>query len=688
MPDEAAPASSDFSRYDAMLRLTKALGTHRTLAELVHILAEYLRPLIAFDYLALMLPDERHEELRLVVLAPADLELPFQSKPIAEHGPAATAWETQKGAVTPVPDDGPLPPVLAALRREGLKMTCWLPLTTSRRRVGVLAFGSRSAKPYSDDVLAFTEQIAAIVAIAVENGIIRQQAQQHDLELREERDRLQFILDINNLMVSRLDYRGLLEAICEAVQRIVEADHIGVALWDEESAELRPDVLYNRVRGFTTPGGSMPLDASVGGVTFQRGVPALYRRSELEGLGWDGAEVMRAAGIESMCCVPLVTPKRKLGTLHVGSANPDAFSDGDVKLLGHASAQIAIAIDNARAYERVASLNSQLIDEKQYLELELQQDFGDIVGLSPAVHRVLQAVKTVAPTDSTVLILGETGTGKELIARAIHNLSPRRGRTFVRTSVAALPTTLLESELFGHEKGAFTGATASRAGRLEIAHRGTLFLDEVGDIPAEMQPKLLRVLQEREFERLGSGKTQRVDVRIVAATNRDLERMAEEGSFRSDLFYRLNVFPITMPPLRDRTEDIPALARHFVAQCARRMGREVPGIPNAAMHALQQWKWPGNIRELQNVIERAVILTTGPNLQLPLQDLQPKSRRAGSGEKAAPTMKDAERDAIIHALRDSRGVIAGPKGAAARLGLRRTTLHSKMRKLGIDRPSY
>ena len=688
MADEAAPASSDLSRYDAMLRLAKALGTHRTLAELVHVLGEHLHSLIAFDYLALLLHDERQEELRLVVLAPADLELPFQSKPIAEHGPAATVWETQRAAVVPVPDDGPLPPGLAALRREGLKTTCWLPLTTSRRRVGVLAFGSRSATPYSDDVLAFTEQIAAIVAIAVENGIVREQAQQYDLELREERDRLQFILDINNLIMSRLDYRGLLEAICEAVQRIVEADHIGVALWDEESAELRPDVLYNRARGFTTPGGSMPLDASVGGVTFQRGVPALYRRSELEGLGWDGAEVMRAAGIESMCCVPLVTPKGKLGTLHVGSAKPDAFSDGDVKLLGHASAQIAIAIDNARAYERVTSLNSHLIDEKQYLELELQQDFGDIVGLSPAVLRVLQAVKTVAPTDSTVLILGETGTGKELIARAIHNLSPRRGRTFVRTSVAALPTTLLESELFGHEKGAFTGATASRAGRVEIANRGTLFLDEVGDIPAEMQPKLLRVLQEREFERLGSAKTQRVDVRIVAATNRDLERMAEEGSFRSDLFYRLNVFPITMPPLRDRTEDIPALARHFVAQCARRMGREVPAIPNAAMHALQQWKWPGNIRELQNVIERAVILTTGPNLQLPLQDLQPKSRRAASGAKAAPTLQDSERDAILSALRDSGGVIAGPKGAAARLGLRRTTLHSKMRKLGIDRPSY
>ena len=319
----------------------------------------------------------------------------------------------------------------------------------------------------------------------------------------------------------------------------------------------------------------------------------------------------------------------------------------------------------------VTTLNSQLTDEKQYLEVELQQEFGDIVGVSPAVQQVLKAVKTVAPTDSTVLILGETGTGKELIARAIHNLSPRRGRSFVRTSVAALPETLLEGELFGHEKGAFTGATASRAGRVELANRGTLFLDEVGDIPAEMQPKLLRVLQEREFERLGSAKTVRVDVRVVAATNRDLERMVEEGEFRSDLFYRLNVFPITMPPLRDRADDIPALARHFAALCARRMGRPVPAIPAAAMQALQQWQWPGNIRELQNVIERAVILTTGPTLQLPLQDLQPKSRRGTSGPKPAATLKDAERDAILSALRDSGGVIewtdrsGGAAGAAA-----------------------
>ena len=422
-------------------------------------------------------------------------------------------------------------------------------------------------------------------------------------------------------------------------------------------------------------------------MTFQRGVTQVFRRSDLEEFGPDGAPMMKAAGLQSVCCIPLVTRNGKFGTLNVGSADADAFSEEDVTLLGQTSAQIAIAVENARAYQEVTRLNAHLVDEKQYLERELHQEFADIVGKSPALRSVLKAVKTVAPTDTTVLLLGETGTGKELIARAIHDHSPRRERTFVRMSVAALPASLFESELFGHEKGAFTGATASRTGRFELAHRGTLFLDEVGDIPLEVQPKLLRALQEREFERLGSTRTQKVDVRVVAATNRDLERMVEDGSFRSDLFYRLNVFPIRVPPLKERVEDISALAKYFAEKSARRLGRPVPSISDAQMNALKGWDWPGNIRELQNVIERAVIVSTGPSLEVPLQDLQPKARKARTGSKPA-TFHDTEREAILGALRESNGVIAGPSGAAARLGLRRTTLQSKMRRLGIRRPSF
>jgi formate hydrogenlyase transcriptional activator len=631
--------------------------------------------------------------MRLRVLEPDGVDLPFLSMPVSEGGPAATVWTGQQRVIISVPDEGVLHPVLEFVRARGLKQTCWLPLTTAHRRVGVLSFGSRSASPYGDADLAFMEQVAAAVAIAVDNGINYDEAQRYQHELREERDRLRFLLDVNHLLVSHLEYPALLKSICEAVQRVVDADHIGVAWFDRESAQLQLDWIYDRDHGITKSGVPIALDRSAAGVTFQSGVARVFSRSELQERGWEGASVMKSTGVETICCVPLITRHGAVGALYVGSSAADAFSGDDVTLLGHTSAQIALAVENARAYERIAHLNAQLIDEKQYLEGELGQEFAEIVGASPALRRVLRAVKTVAPTDSTVLLLGETGTGKELVARAIHARSPRHERTFVRMSAAALPTGLLESELFGHERGAFTGATASRVGRLELAHRGTLFLDEAGDIPMEVQPKLLRVLQEREFERLGSTRTQRVDVRVVAATNRDLERMVETGAFRSDLYYRLNVFPITLPPLRERVNDIPALAQHFVRQFARRMGRPVLSIPDAALAALERWSWPGNIRELQNVIERAVILSSGPRLELPLQDLQPKAPRlagagAGSGAKPAATLNDTERQAILRALRESGGVIAGPAGAAARLGIKRTTLQSKMRRLDIRRPSY
>ncbi|HLW79339.1 MAG TPA: sigma 54-interacting transcriptional regulator, partial [Terriglobia bacterium] len=326
-------------------------------------------------------------------------------------------------------------------------------------------------------------------------------------------------------------------------------------------------------------------------------------------------------------------------------------------------------------------------------------NFEEIVGESPALKRILKQVETVASTGATVLILGETGTGKELIARAIHNLSPRHGRTFVKLNCAAIPSGLLESELFGHERGAFTGAINQKVGRLELAHQGTLFLDEVGDIPLELQPKLLRALQEKEFERLGSTRTIPVDVRLVAATNRDLARMVEEREFRSDLYYRLRVFPITVPPLRGRTEDIPLLAHYFAQRHAQRMNKRIETIPAEAMQALVRWPWPGNVRELENLLERAVILSRGPVLKVPLAELEvpggaePEPARAASRRAAeakptpASTLEAAEREHILRVLEETGGVIAGPQGAAARLGLKRTTLNSKLRKLGITRGS-
>jgi formate hydrogenlyase transcriptional activator len=687
MADADAVASVNLARYDALLRISKTLSGHKTMADLFEVLADQLHALVPFDYLGLLLHDEPTSEMRLVVLEPRDIMPPFASVPVAEQGPGAMVWETQQGTVMAIPEDGPLPPGPSFLRSHGRKVGCWLPLTTAHRRVGVLAFGSRSLVVYTDDIAAFMGQIAAVVAIAMDNGINWEQAQRYEDELREERDRLRFLLDVNNLLVSHLDHRSLLEAICEAVKRVIDADHIGVGLCARESSQVRLDFVYSKVRGFSRPDITFPLDRSIAGLTLERGAAAVFLRPELEDRGWDGVALMKEYGIESVCCVPLVTQNGPLGALYVGSARSDAFSQDDVTLLGQTSAQIAIALENARTYEEVTDRNAQLIEEKQYFERELHHEFDEIIGTSAALRRVLKSVKTVAPADSTVLLLGETGTGKELIAHAIHNLSKRRDRTFVRMNVAAMPPGLLESELFGHEKGAFTGATARRTGRLELAHQGTLFLDEVGDIPAEIQPKLLRVLQEREFERLGSTRTQHVDVRIVAATNRDLVEMVEDGSFRSDLYYRLNVFPLMIPPLRERVDDIPALALHFARQSARRMGRAVPSVPDKVMDALKRWNWPGNIRELQNVIERAVILS-GSSLVLPPQDVQPAARRVASSAKPATTFNQAEKDAILQALRESKGVIGGKTGAAARLGLNRTTLHSKMQRLGIQRPSF
>jgi formate hydrogenlyase transcriptional activator len=369
----------------------------------------------------------------------------------------------------------------------------------------------------------------------------------------------------------------------------------------------------------------------------------------------------------------------------LGSAREDAFTPEDIAFIGQVANQVAIAVENALAYREIATLRDQLTQEKVYLEDEIRSElnFEEIVGRSAALRKVLQEIETVAPTDSTVLIYGETGTGKELIARAIHNLGVRKQNAFVKLNCAAIPTGLLESELFGHEKGAFTGAVTQRIGRFELANHGTVFLDEVGEIPLELQPKLLRVLQEREFERLGSGRTLRSDARLIAATNRDLGAMVAEHRFRADLFYRLNVFPVQIPALRERQEDIPLLVRHFVQQFARRMNKVVDTIPAETMNVLVRYHWPGNIRELQNLVERAVILSTGPVLRVPLHDLQ--AQPAPQVVRGIETLEDAERRHILDALDATNWVISGPKGAASVLGLKRSTLQARMEKLGIRR---
>lgn len=393
---------------------------------------------------------------------------------------------------------------------------------------------------------------------------------------------------------------------------------------------------------------------------------------------------MKEDGTESFCFVPLTTSRSQLGAMGFMSLQQDAYSDADIQFLQQVAQQVAVAVENALAFQEIAELKDKLAKEKLYLEEEIRTEHGfeDIIGESNPLRNVLKQVEVVAPTDSTVLVQGETGTGKELIARAIHRLSSRGERTFVKLNCAAIPTGLLESELFGHERGAFTGAISQKAGRFELADRGTMFLDEVGEIPLELQSKLLRVLQEQEFERLGSTKTIRVNVRLIAATNQDLKGLVEAKQFRSDLYYRLNVFPVTLPSLRERSEDIPILVRYFTQHYAIRMKKNIQSVPAKTLEVLSRYTWPGNIRELENLVERSVILTQGTDLQVPISELLEQSRL---GVTAAATLEEAEREQILRALHETKWVIGGRGGAAARLGLKRTTLQSKMQKLGITR---
>ena len=419
---------------------------------------------------------------------------------------------------------------------------------------------------------------------------------------------------------------------------------------------------------------------------------------------------MVAEGLRAYCAIPLVNRGRALGILSILRTTEAPFSQEDLDFLSRASGQIAIAIENACAYHEISQLKDKLAQEKLYLEEEIRSEmsFENIIGNSPALKHVLELVETVATSDSTVLLLGETGTGKELIARAIHDRSRRKDRTFVKLNCAAIPTGLLESELFGHEKGAFTGAIIQKVGRMELADQGTLFLDEVGDIPIEIQPKLLRALQEREFERLGSTHTRRANIRLVAATNRDLEQMIAAREFRSDLYYRLHVFPIRIPPLRERKEDIPQLVSYFVQKFAKQMQKKIEAISPAVMKGLTAWDWPGNIRELENFIERAVIVTRGKSLEAPVGELRKTNTVAfphaaqNSVEQVAGERTDSQsdqtsvadeyerrqRDEIVRALTACNGRVGGADGAAARLGMNRTTFLSRMKKFGIYAKQY
>jgi formate hydrogenlyase transcriptional activator len=671
-----AVADEQTKKYLTLLELSKAIAAHRELPELFHDLACRLQNLFDFTHLGVLLHDSSRNVMRLHLLESCDpTQWQAPTEVPMEGSIAGWVWQNQEPVVVRDLELENRFPVARTLLNYPVKSVCSLPMTSAHQRLGVMTFWSEKTGAYDRLDVEFAKLVAAQIAVAVE-------AQCHQQKLARERDRSQLLLEINNTLVSNLNLRELLSAISHCLNTVMPHDAAALALYDDSLGQLRLTALdFPAQEEPCATGEVIPLEGTPAGLAFTTREPVLsdYRKAE-------DARIV-SSGLKSGCTAPLLFRDRALGVLSIKSLRENAFSQEDAELLGQVAKQVAIAVENALAYREIETLKNKLEEEKLYLEEEIRTEynFEEIIGNSAALKRVLQDVETVAATDSTVLIYGETGTGKELIAHAIHNLSQRRERTLVKVNCAAIPTGLLESEFFGHEKGAFTGAIDRRVGRFELANQGTIFLDEVEDIPLELQSKLLRVLQEQEFERLGSSRTLRVSVRVIAATNSDLAELVAEKKFRSDLYYRLNVFPVNVPPLRERTEDIPLLVHFFAHKFAQQMKKPIESVSKESMAALTGYHWPGNIRELQNLVERGVILSRGSSLEIPLAELK-HSNKALNHANGSTTLEAIERDHILRMLGESNWVIGGPNGAAARLGVNRTTLNHRMRKLGIMRP--
>jgi formate hydrogenlyase transcriptional activator len=700
----AAPPEHSRQQLEALLEVSEAISQQRDLPALFHDLAERLHSVVDFDFLTLTLHDPTRNVMRLHILetrVPHDKHTGSET-PVDGH-PSGWVWQSQEAfVVSDIAEEERYPQFMQRLRDEGVRSFALVPLTTAQRRLGAMGFGRLVPQRITEGELQFMKRVACQVAVAVDNALNLESSQAYQAQLSRERDRLRVLLDVNNVLVTSLELPELFRGIVSTLQRVIHHDYTSLALLDPVTGLLKIHALdFPGRQGLLKAEMTISREASPAGRAIAEGRTLVSRGAELEQYPSEVVRLLRAEGLQAICCIPLSNRGRTFGTLNLASRRIDVFSPPDIELVQQVAAQIAIAVENALAFKEIDALKDKLAEEKLYLEEEIRSafNFEEIIGDSPAIRRALAQVELVAPAGTTVLILGETGTGKEVIARAVHNLSPRKERTFVKVNCAAIPSGLLEAELFGHERGAFTGAINQKIGRFELADRGTLFLDEIGDIPLELQPKLLRVLQEQEFERLGSNRTQRVDVRVVAATNRDLSRLVADREFRSDLYYRLNVFPIQIPPLRERREDVPLLVRYFVQNFSRRLNKTVEYVPAEAMDALVNYAWPGNIRELENLIERAVLLSPGKELRVPLSELK-ASGLAANGNVSADlslfspspaavpitTLEEAERQHILRALRQTEWRIAGPKGAAAILGMKRTTLQARMRKLGIRRP--
>jgi formate hydrogenlyase transcriptional activator len=695
----AAPALA--MRYETLVRMSRAIAAHRNLKELFVILMDELHAVVQFDFVGVFLRDQDSDTFQNYFIDMASrLELVPEEQLIPEETLTLWVYERQEPLLRSTGEMEPRYSRLQAISKSlNIRSTCALPLTTAHRKLGVITFCSKQVDTYSPNDVRFMSQMADYIALAFDDALNSAALRRASEELQSKNERLQFLLDVTNQVVSNLELRDLLRAISQDVRRVMQCDYAGLSLPDAENKQLRLYAVdFPDGKGFIHEELVYSIEGSPSGTAFRTMKPLTLRSPFAGWLDSPIAQIAVREGLKSVCCLPLISRNRAIGVLVLGRLRDDAFSQADISFLSQVANQLALAVENALAYREIRELKEQLSKEKLYLEDEIrtEMNFAQIIGNSASLRRVLKGVETVAPTDSTVLIYGETGTGKELIARAIHDLSPRSSKPFVKLNCAAIPTGLLESELFGHEKGAFTGAIAQRIGRFEVADGGTIFLDEIGEIPLELQTKLLRVLQEREFERLGSSRTLCTDARLIAATNRDLEAMVSEQKFRPDLFFRLNVFPVHVPPLRERQGDIPLLVRQFTQQFSRRMKKVMETIPSATIDALCRYHWPGNIRELQNVIERAVIISTPPVLSVDVSDLRFPKDSSTVEQSASPksttgalhdVLKETERGHILEALQHCNWVVAGPNGAAARLGMKRSTLQKRMHKLGIARGS-
>jgi len=682
-----------------LFRVSQAISAYRDPRELFSVLAGQLRSVVLFDGIGVIQFGEAGNKVKWHVAEKCTEPGGVYSSQVGpEDELLLWVYQNQEPVwISSVENEQRFPATVERLKNYGIQSGCVLPLSTAHRRLGCLFVGSERRDSYGEEDVYFLSLFANQLAVAMDNALNFERSQRSQAELQREKDRLDLLLDLTNSIASNLELQDLLRTVSANARRLMQCDLTGVILFDPETKQLRLCARdFPEGRGFIPREGVVSMESPIGEV---------FRA----GKAWKGHardipnSLAHEEGLKTGCALPLVSRNRVLGVLTVGRREEVPFTADDMAFLTQVANQIAIAVENALAYKQIADLKDKLSREKLYLEDEIRSEmnFEEIIGKSVVLKRLLKQVETVAPTESTVLIHGETGVGKELIARAIHNRSVRRANAFVKLNCAAIPTGLLESELFGHEKGAFTGAIAQRIGRFELANNGTVFLDEIGEIPLELQPKLLRVLQEREFERLGSSRTLRSDARLIAATNRDLEAMVSEQKFRSDLFYRLNVFPVRVAPLRERPEDIPLLVRHFASQFARRINKDVDTISSETMKGLVEYHWPGNVRELQNVIERAVITSEGAVLEVPLSDLKARpmatslttanqtNHHAANSARQKPRTEgeEAERNHILSVLEQTNWVVAGPNGAALRLGMKRSTLQFRMRKLGLTRNS-